>query len=96
MPAPAKIARTAAFYLGLFLLLVAGLCLTGALLGAGLYTVGGLLLGLDRTPASLAAQGAREIAFWLGVVWGPGLSIVLCVMHAWRRHGPKDEAIDAS
>ena len=66
----------------LWLFIVLGMCLQGALVGGILFIVGGLLLGMDLSVAELALNGVKDGAF-LAFIWAPGTGIVVCFMQAY-------------
>lgn len=76
-----------AYWLALFLGIVAELVLIGGILGALLFPFIGTLIGYDATLATMAKNGARDGAFWF-FVWAPGISFVTCAHLLYRRISP--------
>ncbi|MGC9452065.1 MAG: hypothetical protein ACP5I4_11530 [Oceanipulchritudo sp.] len=75
----------AAGWFAFWLLLVAGITLAGAILGAVLFPVAGLLLGMDLEVPRMARNGWFDGGF-LALIWAPGISFVACLMRAHRRY----------
>jgi len=76
--------RAALFWGGWFVAYIAIIVGIGAIVG----TLALVLLGplfVDKPLSELAVRGLRYGAQYFGV-WAPSLSIVLCVMKAWRRY----------
>ncbi|HUJ44439.1 MAG TPA: hypothetical protein VLW52_12625 [Opitutaceae bacterium] len=71
-----------------FLLWTAILVAAGALLGATLFLVAGLIFSTGHTPWQLVQAGGRIGGFYLAI-WAPGTAVVLCVMRAYRRRHPE-------
>ena len=62
-----------------FLVYTAGFIALGALLGALLFPLAGLLLGMDLTISQMIVNGARDGGFYF-CMWGPGLAFLYTVM----------------
>ena len=71
-------------WLSLWLLIVLGMCLQGALVGAVLFILGGRLLGMDLTLGELTLNGIKDGAF-LAFIWAPGTGIVVCFIKAYSQ-----------
>ena len=66
-------------------LLVFGLILAGGFVGSLLFLLVGTLPRLDYTASEMAFNGLRDGAFF-ALIWAPGISLVACVMQAYRRN----------
>ncbi|MDD2765829.1 MAG: hypothetical protein PHE83_17850 [Opitutaceae bacterium] len=75
-------------WLPYFLFWVALLVAAGALLGALLFPLAGLLFRTGDTPWQLVQNGARIGGFYF-LIWAPGTAVVLCVMRSYRRRHPE-------
>ena len=75
-------------WLSYFLFWVAAITAAGALLGASLFPLAGLLFHTGDTPWQLVQNGARIGSFYF-LIWAPGTAVVLCVMRAYRRRHPE-------
>ena len=82
-----KLLGQVVYWIVLWLGLVLLICLGGALAGALLFPVGGWLLGMDLTAAEMLRNGVMDGGF-LALIWAPGVSFVVCLMQANRRHQP--------
>ena len=60
------------------------ICLAGAVAGAVIYPLVGLIFSLQTSSGALALRGMREFSF-LAMIWAPGLALVLCVRRAYLR-----------
>ncbi|RRJ96417.1 hypothetical protein Ga0100231_021345 [Opitutaceae bacterium TAV4] len=71
--------------LWLFVRVVVGLIVLGAALGAVVFPLCGWGLGMSGvTYGQMALTGARTLGFYIGVVWGPGIGVVICAIRAHR------------
>lgn len=80
-----RFALTATRQLGWFVLFVALTVACGALVGAILFPLSGLVFGDSRPVAALIWAGMKTFGFW-ALVWAPGISIVLVFVRAARRN----------
>jgi hypothetical protein len=71
-----------------FLGWTAAITAAGALLGAVVIPLAGLVFATGKTAAQLAVAGARDLGFYF-FLWAPGIALVLCVMRAYRRRHPE-------
>jgi len=70
-----------------WVLIVAGMCLQGALVGAILFPLAGSLLGMEMSLTEMAHNGIKEGAF-LAFIWAPGTATMACFM---RIHSQRPE-----
>ncbi len=82
-----------------FLKWTVGITLTGAVLGALIFPLVGLLWNLDYTPLQLAWNGVKILGFFFGI-WAPGTALVLTVKKVYeaRKAGqlPEEEGAEQS
>ncbi|HUL54973.1 MAG TPA: hypothetical protein VLT83_16345 [Opitutaceae bacterium] len=71
-----------------FLFWTAAMVAAGALAGAALFLLAGLVFSTGHTPWQLVYAGGRAGGFFLAI-WAPGTAVVLCVMRAYRRRHPE-------
>lgn len=83
--------RGAAYWTGWFLAWVFGLIVTGAILGAITFPIGGLFIKTDRTAGELVVRGARFLSF-IFMIWAPAVALVMCTMKAWKRNAARERA----
>ncbi|NDV63066.1 hypothetical protein G0Q06_11430 [Puniceicoccales bacterium CK1056] len=67
-----------------FLLLTAAITLAGALCGAVLFVLVGMLWNMDFTLGELIRNGLFDGGF-LALIWAPGISFVALVVQAHKR-----------
>jgi len=67
-----------------FLVWTTGIIALGAVLGALLFPLTGLVFETEKSAAQLAVFGARTLGFYF-MVWAPGISLVLTVKNAYER-----------
>jgi len=60
---------------------------TGAILGAGIWPLVGLLAGASQPPDALVLTGAKTLGFYF-FLWAPGTGIVVAAIREWRRRHP--------
>ena len=72
----------AAYWGGLWLGLIAAICLVGAFLGGLTFPLIGSLLEMDLSAGEMLRNGLMDGGF-LALIWAPGLSFVACLM--WAR-----------
>ena len=72
-------------FLVVVLWVTAAITAIGAMLGAGLWPLAGLLARTHQLPIDLAMTGARTLGFYF-LLWAPGTGIVIATIHAWRQH----------
>jgi hypothetical protein len=58
--------------------------LAGAVLGALLFPLGGLVFGVDLSIGRFVLAGLRDGAFY-AFIWAPGISLILCFMLGYER-----------
>ena len=68
-------------WFSLWLLIVAGMCLQGALVGGVLFPLAGSLLGMDLGLREMVLNGIKDGAF-LALIWAPGTGIIVCFMRS--------------
>ncbi len=68
-----------------FSIWVAGIILLGAVIGALVFPVGGMILESPKTLAQLAWKGVRFMSFYF-MIWAPGIALVATVARAYRLH----------
>ena len=66
-------------WLSVWIGITAGITLAGAVLGALLFPVGGVLFGYQVEIQTMAWNGLQDGGF-LAFIWAPGISFVICVM----------------
>jgi hypothetical protein len=72
-------------WIGRWHLLVGAITTGGAVAGCLLFVVIGSLAQLDYSLAELARNGLSDGGFY-ALIWAPGISLVICVMQAYRAH----------
>lgn len=65
------------------LILIAGITALGAVLGAVVFPLWGLVFKLERSAGELAIFGARTLGFYF-LIWAPGVALVLGVKRAYE------------
>lgn len=83
--------RQILFYAGYITGWTVAITAAGALLGAIIFPLVGVIFGRDATPATMALSGARNLGF-LAFVWAPGTAIVLAFRHGFRRRKLSDSS----
>src|SRR5512141_1280034 len=63
---------------------------TGAILGAAIWPLAGLLAGATTRPDALVLTGARTLGFYF-FLWAPGTGLVVALMREWRRRHPEGD-----
>ncbi|NBD38908.1 MAG: hypothetical protein GVY10_10095 [Verrucomicrobia bacterium] len=71
-------------WVGRWHLLVLAITAGGAVAGCLLFVVIGSLAQLDYSLGELARNGLADGGFY-ALIWAPGISLVACVMQAYRR-----------
>jgi len=61
---------------------------TGAILGAGIWPLVGLVAGSIQHPNDLVLTGAKTLGFYF-FLWAPGSGIVVAAVREWRRRHPE-------
>jgi O-antigen ligase len=72
----------------IFLVWTGGIIGLGAVLGALLFPLAGLIFQTDKSGVPLAVFGARTLGFYF-MVWAPGIALVLTVKNEYERRQPK-------
>ncbi len=72
------------------LLLIVGITALGAVLGAVLFPLWGVVFSLQKSSGELAVFGIRTLSFYF-LMWAPGIAIVLCVKRAYEARVAKEE-----
>jgi len=67
-----------------FLVVTLGITAPGAVFGAFVFMLFGLLTGAKFTMVELARNGAQTFGFYF-LLWAPGIAIVLCVKRAYEK-----------
>jgi hypothetical protein len=78
-------------FLVVFLWVTASITFAGAVLGAAIWPLAGLVFGSDREPGALALAGLRTLGFYF-FIWAPGTGIVVATIKEWRRRHPETGA----
>lgn len=86
-----KPAHPVAQFLVVFLWVTALITLTGAVLGAAIWPLAGLVFDSGREPGELALTGLRTLGFYF-FIWAPGTGIVVATIKEWRRQHPETGA----
>ena len=60
-----------------------GITLTGAVLGAIVFPLFGVVVDTGRTPLELAWQGIKTLGFFFGI-WAPGTALVITVKKVYE------------
>ena len=79
--------KTAVGFLLTMLWVTALITLTGAILGAGIFPLVGLIAGSTTDPGALALAGVKTLGFYF-FLWAPGSGVVVAVIREWRRRHP--------
>ncbi|MFH1496538.1 MAG: hypothetical protein ABII82_01815 [Verrucomicrobiota bacterium] len=69
--------------------LIVGITALGAVVGAVVFPLWGLLFGLERGAGELAMTGARTLGFYF-LIWAPGIALVLCVKRAYEAQASRE------
>jgi hypothetical protein len=61
---------------------------TGAILGAAIWPLVGMLAGTATRPDALVLTGAKTLGFYF-FLWAPGTGFVVALIREWRRRHPE-------
>jgi hypothetical protein len=81
---PAFTASSVLFYVGYVLGWTVAISAGGAVVGAILFPLVGLLIGKDMTVSAMILSGARQIGF-LTFIWAFGIAVVMAFQRAYKR-----------
>jgi len=87
--------RTSLFYVGYVLLWTVIITAGGAVVGAVVFPIVGLLAKVEMTVAAMVWSGARQLGF-LTFIWSVGIAIVMAFQHAHRRRAQAAPPSDSS